>query len=64
METVKGTVLEMDMGRVGGEGWQIISFKLIMHSSTIILKSIIIKQQLDYPNIKSVVSSFKVVSLL
>ncbi len=47
----------------GGEGRQIISFNLIMHSSTIILTSIIIKQQSNYPNIKSVLSSFKVVSL-
>jgi hypothetical protein len=65
METVKGTVLEMDMGRGGGgEGRQIISFNLIMHLSTIILTSIIIKQQLNYPDIKSVFSSFKVVSLM
>jgi hypothetical protein len=64
METVKGTVLEMDMGRGGEEGWQIISFNLIMHLSTNILTSIIIKQQLNYPNIKSVLSSFKVASLM
>ena len=63
METVKGTVLETDMGRGGGEGWQINSFNLNMHSSTIILTSIIVKQQLNYPNIKSVLSSFKVASL-
>jgi hypothetical protein len=29
---VKGTVLEMDMGRGGGEGRKMISFNLIMHS--------------------------------
>ncbi len=60
---MKGTVLEMDMGRGGrGEGRQIISFNLNMHLSTITLISIITKQQLNYPNIKSV-SSFKVASL-
>ncbi len=65
METVKGTVLETAMGRGGGggEGQQIISLKLIMHLSTIILTSVIIKQQLNYPNIKSVLSSFNVASL-
>jgi hypothetical protein len=64
METVKGTVLETDMGREeGGKGQQIISFDLNIHSSTIILTSIIVKQQLNYPNIKSVLSCFKVASL-
>jgi hypothetical protein len=64
METVKGTVLETDMGRGGGgKGGKLFSFNLTMHSSTIILTSIIIKQQLNYPNIKSVLSSFKVASL-
>ena len=48
----------------GGGGWQIISIKLIMHLSTIILTSIIIKQQSNYPNIKSVLSTFKVASLM
>ncbi len=57
METVKGTVLETDMGRGGG------GLGKDMHSSTIILTSIIIKQQLNYPNIKSVLSSFNVASL-
>ncbi len=51
------------MGREGGEGWQITSFNLIMHSSTMILTYIIIKQQLHYPNIKSLSSSFKFASL-
>ncbi len=51
-------------GGGGGEGWQIIYFKLIMHLSTIILTSINIKQQLNSPNIKSVLSSIKVVSLM
>ncbi len=61
---MKGTVLEMVMGRGGGgEGQQIISFNLNMHLSTIILTSIIIKQQLNYSNIKSVLSSFKVACL-
>ena len=60
---MKGTVLEMDMERGREEGQQIISFNLNMHLSTIILTSIIVKQQLNYPNIKSVLSSFKVASL-
>jgi hypothetical protein len=64
METVKGTVLETDMGRGGGEGWQIISIKLIMHLSIITLTSITIKQYLSYPNINFVLSSFKVASLM
>jgi hypothetical protein len=50
-------------GGGGGEGWRIISFNLNMHLSTIILTSITVKQQLNYPNIKSVLSSFKVASL-
>jgi hypothetical protein len=48
----------------GGEGWHIISIKLIMHSSTITLTSITIKQYLSYPNINFVFSSFKVASLM
>jgi hypothetical protein len=64
METVKGIVLEMDMWRGGrGKGGKLFSFNLIMHLSTNILTSMIIKQQLNYPNIKSVLSSFKVASL-
>jgi hypothetical protein len=53
------------LGRVPTEGERTAntSFNLNMHSSNIILTSIIAKQQLDYPNIKSVLSSFKVVSL-
>jgi hypothetical protein len=63
-EIVKGTVLETDMGRGRvGEGWQIIPFNFNMHLSTIILTSIIVKQQLNYPNIKSMLSSFKATSL-
>ncbi len=34
-----------------------------MHLSTIILTSVIVKHQFNYPNIKSVLSSFKVASL-
>jgi hypothetical protein len=62
METVKGTVPETDMGRGGGRMSNIF-FYLNMHWSTIMLTSIIVKQQLNYPNIKSVLSSFKVASL-
>jgi hypothetical protein len=63
METVKGTVIEMEMGRRGGEGQQLIYFNLNMHWSNIILTSIIVKQQLNYPNIKPVMSSLNISSM-
>ncbi len=57
-------VLEMDMERGGGgEGWQIISFNSNIDSLPIILTSIIVEQQLNYPNIKSVLTSVKVARL-
>ncbi len=59
----RGQYLKWIWGGGGGEGQQIIFFNLIMHLSTILLLYIIIKQQSNYPNIKSMLSSFKVASI-